>query len=509
MNKNLSKIIAVFMIAVMLLSVLVACNGDGEGSTTTAGGDNVTTPGGSVTSGEEEKKEEAPPVIDCNDYNFIIRCKDNELWFEMYANEAGAQTGDAISDALYTREVHIEELYNCDITLVKDSKISDTIKLNAGSGSGDHLADIIYTTGKDTLNLAKTGALYNVLDIPELQLGASYWDQNIQTEYKIGANLYCLEGDINIRDDLRTMQVTINKDLYKNYGLETTYGSIYDLVRDKKWTFDLMMQMSSDRYEDPDDNGHSMEDTYGLLAEGTASYYFFLGSGLRAVKNVDSTLVHCLDDPLLLEAVDKAMTIASNQSVCIVNSGKILGMTSTWTDAITLFTSDQALFRSSALSSVNGYMEMKSDYGIIPIPMLFEGGDRYYCWTSSGNHYPLSIPYDGVENISMTATIVEAMAYYSKYLTMDNYNEAFYERLADFRLGQTVDDVEMLDTIFDSKTFELDQPLVVTSLENQMYNKTKEGYTGSFASIIKSSATLAKYNVQTIQAAYDKIANQD
>ena len=237
----------------MLLTALVACNGTNDPAVTTPqGGGDATTPavGGDVTSGEGETKEEAPAVIDCDKYEFIILCKDNELWFEMYANETGAQTGEAISDALYTREVTLEQMYNCEITLVKDSKIDDKVRLNAGSGSGEHIADAIYTTGSSTLQLARAGALRNVYKIPELRLQNSYWDQNIQKEYQVGKALYCLEGDINIRDDLRTIQVTVNKDLYEKYKLNESYGNLYDLVRNKKWTFDTMMEMSKDLYED-------------------------------------------------------------------------------------------------------------------------------------------------------------------------------------------------------------------------------------------------------------------
>ena len=505
MKKDIRRILSLIIVFVMLVSVLAACNGENTPAETTPPGD-VTTPSDENTTTPEETKELAPEVVDCDEYNFIILAKDNELWFEMYANETGAQTGEAISDALYTREVTLEQMYNCEITLVKDSKIDDKVRLNAGSGSGEHIADAIYTTGSSTLQLARAGALRNVYKIPELRLQNSYWDQNIQKEYQVGKALYCLEGDINIRDDLRTIQVTVNKDLYEKYKLNESYGNLYDLVRNKKWTFDTMMEMSKDLYEDPDANGQSMEDTYGLLSELSGPYYFFLGSGLRTVKNHNDSLESCLEDPLLLEALDKAILLASTPSVCLVNSGKVAGMTSVWTDAITLFKNDQALFRSSALSSVNGYIDMKSDYGIIPVPMLFNTNDRYYCWVSGNNHYPLSIPYDGIDDISVTASIIEAMAYYSKYLETDNYNEAFYERLADFRLGQTADDAEMLDLIFDSKTFELDRPLVVTSVESQMYNKAKEGYTGSFASVIAGAKTTAKYNAIAIQQAFDKVA---
>ena len=503
--KNIAlRVTSVALVVLMLLTALVACGGTNDPAQTTPSGEAFTTPSaGDVTEGET--KELAPEVVDCNGYNFIILCKDNQLWFEMYANETGSQTGEAISDALYAREIYVEGLYNCNIVLDKDSSADQKVRLNA---SGDeHIADVIYTTGKLTLSLAQVGALRNVLEIPELRLQNSYWDQNIQKEYRIGNSLYCLEGDINIRDDLRTMQVTINKTLYEKYQLHETYGDIYDIVREKKWTFDMMYEMTKDRYEDPDDNGHSMADTYGVMIETTAPYYFFLGSGLRPVKNVDSTLVSCLEDPLLLEAADKAMTLAGGGPFCIINSGNIKGVTDTWPDAITMFKNNQSLFRSSALSSVNGYIDMESDYGILPIPMIFETGDRYYCWVSSGNHYPLSIPYSGIENISVTASIIEALAYYSKYYEIDNYNEAFYERLADFRLGQTPDDVDMLDLIFSTKTYELDQPLAITGFENQMWQRTKAESTSSLAAVIKSLTTSAKTKAQKVQEAFAKIEN--
>ncbi len=507
MSNKFAKFISLALVAIMLLSVLVACTGDNPNgdSTTPEGNENATTPEAGATSGEGEKKEEAPEVFDTNGYEFIILCKDNTLWFEMYANEAGSQTGEAISDALYTREAHIEDLYNCEIELVVDSDAHEKIKIN-DAGGGDHIADLLYTTGTNTLNVAMTGALRDVLKINELKLGASYWDQNIQNEYQIGSALYCLEGDINIRDDLRTMQITVNKKLYTDYNLTTTYGDIYELVRQKKWTFDTMLEMSKDLYADPDGNGQSMSDTYGIISEATAPYYFMLGSGLRAVVNNNNKLESCLNDATLLDAVDKTMTLASNNSVAIINGGNIIGTNSVWDDAIDLFVNDKALFRSSALSSVNSYIDMESEYAIVPVPMLYNTGTRYYCWVAAGNHYPAAIPYAGVEDIKTTATIIEALAYYSKYLETDNYNMAFYEKLADYRLGRTKEDVEMLDLIFDSKTFELDQPLAATMLENRMYTKTKEKYTDSFASIIKGLERTATMNVQRIQQSFDKAA---
>jgi hypothetical protein len=498
-TRALALMLAIFTVAVML----VACAQTGKGDETSGSPDRTTTPEGtdSETVAESKEEDDKPEVIDTNGYDYFIYCKDNKLWFEMYACEAGTATGDIISDALYARETYIENLYNCNITMIKDSKIADKLEINhdVGGPDAEHLADIVFTSGKDTLNLALKGIFENVLKLENLRIGNSYWDQNIQKEYLLSESLFCLEGDINVRDDLRTMQVTYNKKLYEDYNLDDTYGSIYDLVRNYKWTFETMMTMCRDLYQDVDGDGYQgMKDIYGILSEGTAPYYFFLGSGKKPVTNDNGKIVINLADEAILEYVDKTLELGYNSSSCVVNNGQIVGMSSTWDDAITLFKGNQALFRSSALSSVNGYVDMDADYGLLPIPMINENQGRYYCWTASGNHYPLSIPVDGIKDYNTSTLITEALAFYSKYAKTDNYNEAFYEMLADYRLGQTADDTDMLDIIFASKTYELDQPLVITKVENRMYTLTKQKYTGSMKPEIDAMFTSSKMRADEI-----------
>lgn len=507
MKSNLfSRILALALALVTVGVMLVACAQTGKGDVTTEAPDQTTAPEGaegtdSETVAETKEEDDKPEVIDTNGYEYFIYCKDNKLWFEMYACESGNVTGDVISDALFARETYIEKLYNCKISMIKDSKIADKLELNhdVGGPDADHLADIVFTSGKDTLNLALKGVFENVLKLDNLRLENSYWDQNIQKEYLISESLFCLEGDINVRDDLRTCQVTYNKKLYDDYNLDETYGSIYDLVRNYKWTFETMMQMSRDLYRDVDGDGYQgIKDTYGILSEGTAPYYFFLGSGKKPVTNDNGKIVLNLADEAILEYVDKTLELGYSDASLVVNRNGLVGVTSAWTDAITIFKNDQALFRSSALSSVNGYVDMDSDYGLLPIPMLNEAQKRYYCWTASINHYPLSIPVDGIKDYNTSTLITEAMAFYSKYAKTDNLNDAFYEMLADYRLGQTVDDTEMLDIIFSSKTYELDQALVVTKVENRMYSLTKERYTGSMKPEIDSMFTPSKMRADEI-----------
>ncbi len=506
-----SKTLRIFSLVLALLTVLailVACKSDDSENPEETTDPNVT-PNVSVT--DAVTSESIPEAIDTKGYNYIIRALDNKLWFEMYACEAQAQTGDVISDALYARETLIEDLYKCKIDLVVDSKIKDTLEVNheAGVDGADHLADVSYMKGSDTLKLAMKGIFTNVLELKNLQLQNSYWDQNIQNEYKIGNALYCLEGDINVRDDLRTMQITFNKNLYETYNLEKTYGSLYKLVEDKKWTYEIMLEMCQALYNDADnDSKQSMGDTYGMISEATGPYYFFLGSGKKPVTNDNGKLSLHLDDEMILNSVDETIKLASMDSICIINNGQIAGTSSVWTDAITLFVNDQALFRSSALSSVNGYIEMKSEYGILPIPMVHDTQDRYYCWTAAVNHYPLSIPAMGIKDIETSTTITEALAFYAKYAEVDNLNDSFYSKLGDYRLGRTPEDTSMLDIIFSSKTYELDQAIVISKLENRMYSLTKQRFTGSLKSEIDAMLSSTEENLKDISAAFAKLEKQ-
>ncbi len=507
MKKTL-RLLSLLLAFLLIVAMLTACkeNPNTEENPETTESNNAVTggPTGDVTT---EYVERLPDPVDTNGYDYIIRAKDNSLWFEMYSCEAQSQTGDIISDALYERELLVEDLYKCKISFVKDSKIKDTLEINNEAGDGaDHLADIVFMPAKDSLGLAMKGIYENVFSFKNLQLQHSYWDQNIQNEYKIGNALYLLEGDINVRDDLRTMQITFNKDLYEVYGLDDEFGSLYDLVREYKWTYEIMMAMCQNLYSDADnDSRQSMKDTYGMISEATAPYYFFLGSGKKPVTNDNGKLTLHLTDTEILESVDETIKLASMDSICIINNGKIAGTSSVWDDAITLFVNDQGLFRSSALSSVNGYVNMKSDYGILPVPMVSDTQTRYYCWTAAVNHYPLAIPAAGIKDYNTSTMITEALAFYSKYAPNDSLNDAFYSKLGDYRLGQTPEDTLMLDIIFESKTYELDQAIVISKLENRMYSLTKERFTGSLKSEIDSMFDLTKSNLTSISEAFAKL----
>ena len=65
-----------------------------------------------------------------------------------------------------------------------------------------------------------------------------------------------------------------------------------NLVANKNWTYEKMMQMVSGISKNLDsDVTMSQDDFWGMLSELTAPYYFFLGSGKKTIQNKNKFLI--------------------------------------------------------------------------------------------------------------------------------------------------------------------------------------------------------------------------
>ncbi len=346
------------------------------------------------------------------------------------------------------------------------------------------------------MKAAINGLLLDINDLEGLNLDCPWWDQRIQEEYLIGNHLFTIEGDMNMVDELRTTGIVYNKRFYRDKNFDTLYGTPYQLVADKEWTLEKMLTMIQGVTVDPaDDSG-----VWGMLSEVAAPYYFFLGMGEKTVVNRGGEFTLNVKSESISNALQFTMQLCKHNDVMIVNNGKHFGNQDVWGNATKLFNSGNVLFRSTTLSAVNGLLDMTDDYGILPIP---NGGnsDEYYCYVSGSNHRPLTFPAN-LKNIEKTMIITEASAYYSRFSTSNSASlrDAFYEQLAYYRLARSIEDTEMLDIIFNSKTFDLDQAADLTKLESTIWSMSKQGNTSGVSSAIATVAKTAERNVNQFLA---------
>lgn len=499
------RFLALICALLIILPMIVSCAqtvDPGNDPETTAAEEAADTSASAAATEEETTSYPAPEIKDLSGFTYRSLVLDNYMWGPLYFAEDGEQNGNVINDALYRREAFLEETYGCNIEHIIDSKALQT--LGNCVSTGTDLCEALYLKGTETMSAAVNGYVLDVMDLQGLNLDQPWWDQRIQEEYLIGNHLFTLEGDMNMLDELRTTCVVFNKDLYANYDYNSLYGTPYDLVENNNWTFDILCEMIKGVTTDStDENG-----TWGLVSEVSGPYYFFLGQGQKTLTNNNGEFTVNIGAESVINTLQKTMELVKNPDVMIVNNGQWFGGNDVWTNATNVFKSGRALFRSTAISAVNGLLDMSSDYGILPIPNSGEN-DEYYCYVSGVNHRPLSFPAN-LANVEETMLMAEATAYYSRFTTNSSntsLRDAFYYVLADYRLARSPEDTRMLDIFFDSKTFDIDQTAGVTGLESSIWSLSKAGNLDGVASTIQSTSKTATKRMQNflngLQKNYD------
>ena len=304
------------------------------------------------------------------------------------------------------------------------------------------------------------GYVIDLNTLEPLNLEASYYDQRIQEEYLIEGKLFCIEGDFSVYDELRTHVVGINKSIYNKLHYNETYGSPYDLVRDRKWTLDLMLKMAKDTSDYATlGTGMTKDSQWGIISESPFPYIVYLGTGRKIIEVNDGSLVCTLANDertseLFEDCVDK---IFKNPEILIADKSAGVLSSSYWTEVQSMFSNGQALFRTSTLSDFTQYRDMKNEFGILPVPLYAEGQPEYYSWCSGQAHAPLLVPRTVEGHEDRTATIIEGMAYFSKYMIGSKVSllDAFYKKMTLAKLCRSPEDYEMLELIFANKTFDI------------------------------------------------------
>ncbi len=520
-KKNFIRFLTLMLALLMSLSAFVACkNGpetpkDTGNSVTTAGG----TDGGSESgTGDEEldfnaieKEVYRPELLNWGEkdgpyeYRWMIYSGHDYCF---YNDENEELEGDPVNTALADRAAFIEE--NLNIAFVSlpyagDSQV--TVRCNSGSDFCDAL---LTTPGVILSNMAKSGHAMDLAQAEELNLEASYWDQRIQQDYAINGRILCLQGDFTVWDDLRTQVILFNSSLYENYGYKQKYGSPYTMVSNNKWTFDTMLEMYQGTSQNKDtDPALGRADTWGMLSELLAPYLLFLGSGEKTVKNIDGQVTLLFEDNYastydIIEDIMKRFGM-DDEVMFVGGFNDVTDKSDQWGDVSAMFEARQALFRSTTLSAATRLRDMADDFGVLPIPMYNEDVGTYYSWCSDGTPICVPITVKQANNDMRALSILEAICYYSRYTESgQSLYEAFFENMTYVKLCRNEEDRQMLTLIFNTKTYDLDHMLKITTVSTTLSNMVAVGKMDSLSSDLSGSKSSASSNLEDYLTAVEK-----
>lgn len=446
----------IFLAAVLLVAVLfaAACGGNPVPA------DSAEEPASSAEPVSEEESvpelDVAPAVKDMNGRVINVLCTD---WSSstvegytgeiIYSTEENATAVDVAKKAVID---WVESAYSCTIDGTKDKNISISSVVAGMVASGTYSYDILFTGGSGFAGMAANGYLTDLNSVQNFRFQNSWWDQNAVKDLSIGNHLYFVCGDINTFDNLGTWAMLFNKSLKKKLNIEEDF---YQTVKDEKWTFDHFMEVCKGITRDS--NGDGVLDENDTWAFGTETYNIY-------VQNVAGGLMITEKDPedlpiLTVEnqseatfsMLQKTVDFYNGPEVMVANGGKFSQYSNPWEATVfKAFREGRQLFYECGLIHVASFRSMDDEFGILPIPMTREGQDGYHTTVSSGNASFMAVPY-GVPDVEDLALVIEAIAMKSKELVTPE----FYEIQLKYRDFHDDESAEMLDLIFQTRSFDL------------------------------------------------------
>ena len=454
--KGFTKILALVLACLMMVSLLVACGG-GADTETQPQGPETQAPETSGNAGDRydasfdrsSVKDEVPTELKFNGETFTFFTRDDlEHWkYEMDVDEI---MNDTLYDAIYYRNKTVEERLGIEITTVQQAgnyanrtTWNDTLRTAVNTKTGDFDAAAIYLSQGSPL--AIENMYYNVIGFDHINLDKPWWNQSIQEELTMFSTLYYLAGDIAVTETTETFTIMYNKNLYETY-YGSTGVSIYDVVDEGKWTIDYMYDLVAGVHEDNDGDGLINDgDLVGFTAYDPTKQDSFNDGWIAACGISITTMVNGV--PELSFYSDRTIRAYETLQKLLVTCPGTLAMAGPQT---TLFNNGLVLFARANLNSGAGLREMKDAYGMLPLPMLDENQEGGYA-TTVGNVASLvtilsSVPDERKALVGATLELMAAEAY--KQVT-----PAYFEIALKTKYSESPDDARMYDLILNSIRF--------------------------------------------------------
>ncbi len=205
-------------------------------------------------------------------------------------------TGETVADNIYRRNEIIKNQLGIEIEVVETAaqdQFSDTVK--PVLMSGDDAYDWLWAQQSKDVDLCTQGFLYDLNKLGDknyVDISADWWASGYIKNIQYKNELYWVTGPLALNYAGGTDGMFINARIYDT-KLSEKYGSIYDLVREGKWTIDTLAEMSSTVFDDKDTSGSvTAGDVYGVAFNSSWSIMqLLIGSGLEcSSRNADGSL---------------------------------------------------------------------------------------------------------------------------------------------------------------------------------------------------------------------------
>ena len=431
----MKKILCLMLALLMCAGALMACAED----------DPVDDPDGPSQGGEDtpDAPEKEDPWLDdlvdkdLGGMEIVFAYFDKNGAKDGCSVDAEETNGDLINDAMYSRNEAVEERFHVTLTGNEVSTvqgISNAVTPILTSGATDY--DVLVGYQYYDIGLAATGLMYNFNRIPEskLNIEKEWWSTDYINNINYADKLYWLTGDITLAHIGTITASYVNARIYEEYCLEE-YGPLYDLVRDKEWTFENMMVMCENAYFDTNGNDKYDEgDQYGFSNS--------LGVEMAYCAGIDSSIRD--EDGNMVIAIDNEKTADIMWYLNEVWTAKTSVSNNTEQGQYKIFANGEAMvyFRDLMAAEDILFREMEDNFYLVPIPL----GDPLYC----DDYRSTCMTGNNVIGLAHTVEDPEACTIVLEALAAESYASVtpiYYDTVLKDRYTRDNESKEMMDLV--------------------------------------------------------------
>ncbi len=401
-----------------------------------------------------------------------------------FALDEESETGDVLKDSLYRRNRRVEELLKLKLHFIGDDNAADLLaSARSAVMAGDGSYDLIVPYLRHYPNFINEGLVMKLSGMGSLDFSKPWWDERSVSELTILNGLYGVVSDFTIADKMSSMCVFFSKQLVEDFKLEDPYR----LVLDGKWTFDYMLEKA--RLVESDLNGNSerdLEDRYGILCDADFSYEILHAGGWKiAEKGADGIPVLTVYEEPAVSALQKIYSVM-NEPMFLNRKDNNLTMP----QMAQIFASGQVLYFQHIPEALLELRQSVRDFGIIPVPKYDAAQENYITplthWAAVFSAIPMSAP--GPER---SAAVLEVLAGGSHYEVMPE----LYNDVLDVEYTRDDESAQMLDLIFDNRTYDIGNICGFGGLADVVLNLWK---TPDIASTLASKQSAAENDLNKL-----------
>ncbi|MBR5446349.1 MAG: extracellular solute-binding protein [Clostridia bacterium] len=434
MNK---RILAFLLCLLMTSSALTACGDSTAAETeTSVSNDTPETEAVETEPGRENTPDSLPEDLDFEGTTLNIYYFGQETSAK-YDGPAEL-TGDVVTDALYNRNLSVEDRLNVKFNWVKgadgwDSYPAEVLTL-LQAGAADF--DIYIEENSRLFQQSIKGYFYDLMTKPYIDLEQPWWYTDLMEESSLdNSKRYFLTGDICLTTLFSASAAFFNKDLFIDYFSDENI--LYEQVMNGEWTMDTFMEYC--RSIATDLNGDGVYDANDLMG------FRYEQWGIPNYMSMSTGIEYSTRDsegfPVLNIYNEQSITWADTlYKLLYTDNMSVQG------DKTATFEDEKSLFLLGQLSTSHDLRDTNFSFGIVPYPKLDETVD-YNSSAATANGCGVAVPVSAAsDKLDAVYASIEALCAQA-YRTV---TPAWYETALKIKYSDDAVDAQMVDLIYET-----------------------------------------------------------